>query len=88
MRRLLPLLSLLALSPLSQAAEYPIVSPQNRIGMEIAAVYLQPVLKEPDGMMTKPELSDIHIEADIHALDNNPNGFAEGDWIPYLTIHY
>lgn len=82
------LLSLLALSPFSHASEYPIGSPQNRNGMEIAAVYLQPVLMEPDGMMAKPEASDIHIEADIHALDNNPNGFAEGDWIPYLTIKY
>lgn len=73
---------------LAQAAEYPIGSPQNHNGMEIAAVYLQPVLMEPDGMMAKPEVSDIHIEADIHALDSNANGFAEGDWIPYLSIHY
>ena len=25
---------------------------------------------------------------DIHAVEDNPNGFAEGDWIPYLTVEY
>ncbi|MED7853038.1 iron transporter, partial [Campylobacter coli] len=29
-----------------------------------------------------------HLEADIHALKNNPNGFPEGFWMPYLTIAY
>ena len=32
--------------------------------------------------------ADIHLEADIHAVEDNPNGFAEGDWIPYLTVEY
>ena len=31
---------------------------------------------------------DIHLEADIKALKDNPNGFPEGAWIPYLTISY
>ncbi|MBS0576947.1 MAG: iron transporter [Proteobacteria bacterium] len=72
----------------AQAIEYPIGTPQQRNGMEIAAVYLQPVTMEPDGMMRKAEQSDIHIEADIHALANNPNGFEEGAWMPYLVITY
>ena len=88
MRLSLFCLAALCCTPLAQAAEYPIGAPQNRNGMEIGAVYLQPVLMEPDGMMARPEASDIHIEADIHALDNNPNGFAEGDWIPYLVVRY
>ena len=70
------------------AIEYPIGQPQQRAGMEIAAVYLQPVLMEPEGMMRKPEESDVHMEADIHALANNPNGFGEGAWIPYLQVKY
>ena len=70
------------------AVEYPIGSPQQKNGMEIAAVYLQPVEMEPDGMMKKAAESDIHIEADIHALANNPNGFEEGAWMPYLSIKY
>ena len=72
----------------AHAVEYPIGPPQQRNGMEIAAVYLQPVTMEPDGMMRKAEESDVHMEADIHALANNPNGFDEGAWMPYLTVKY
>jgi periplasmic iron binding protein len=67
-----------ALSAPALALEYPIGVPQQKAGMELAAVYLQAVEMEPDGMMRKVAESDIHIEADIHALANNPNGFEEG----------
>lgn len=70
------------------AAEYPIGKPKNINGMEIAAVYLQPVSMEPEGMMRKAAESDVHMEADIHAAAKNPNGFEEGAWVPYLTIKY
>ncbi len=73
---------------LALAAEYPIGKPQIKNGMEIAAVYLQPVKMEPEGMMKKAEESDVHMEADIHAAKGNPNGFAEGDWVPYLLVKY
>ncbi len=80
---------LLATATLGAAAmEYPIGMPKQRAGMEIGAVYLQPVVMEPDGMMKKAEESDIHIEADIHALAGNPNGFEEGAWIPYLVVRF
>jgi uncharacterized protein involved in high-affinity Fe2+ transport len=68
--------------------EYPVGAPQQRDGMEIVAVYLQPVTMEPEGMMKPPAQSDIHLEADIHALADNPNGFGEGAWIPYLKVEY
>ena len=70
-----------------QAGEHPIGNPVAKNGMEIAAVYLQPVVMEPmlPGMM---EPSDIHLEADIHAAKNNQNGFGEGEWVPYLGITY
>lgn len=70
------------------AVEYPIGSPQQRFGMEIAAVYLQPIVMEPEGMMKKADESDVHIEADIKALAGNPNGFEEGAWIPYLIVKF
>src|SRR4051812_34279549 len=70
------------------AAEYPIGAPQQRAGMEIAAVYLQPVSMDPEGMMKKAEEADIHIEADIKSLAGNPNGFEEGAWVPYLIVKY
>lgn len=72
----------------AQAIEYPIGAPQQRFGMEIGAVYLQPVVMEPEGMMKKAEESDVHIEADIKALAGNPNGFEEGSWIPYLIVKF
>lgn len=68
--------------------EYPIGKPQVKNGMEVAAMYLQPVEMDPPGMMRKAALSDIHLEADIRAIKNNPNGFAEGDWIPYLVVKF
>lgn len=70
------------------AAEYPIGAPALSHGMEVAAVYLQPIEMEPAGMMRAAAASDIHLEADIHALADNPNGFAEGDWIPAMAIRY
>ena len=56
--------------------------------METGAVYLQPITMAPEGMMRKASDSDIHLEADIHAVKNNPTGFAEGDWMPYLQVTY
>ncbi|TBW57611.1 hypothetical protein EZI54_06095 [Marinobacter halodurans] len=71
----------------AQAAEYPIGKPQQKNGMEVGAVYLQPVTMEPAGQ--KPaDQADVHLEADIMALEDNPNGFAPGAWIPYLTVDY
>ncbi|WP_226806848.1 iron transporter [Candidatus Vallotia cooleyia] len=70
------------------AAEYPLGKPKIQSGMEIGMVYLQPIRMDPEGMMRKSSDSDIHLEADIHAVQNNPSGFAEGDWIPYLKICY
>ena len=86
--RPLAVAALVSLSFAAHALEYPIGAPQHRNGMEIAAVYLQPVEMEPEGMMKKASESDIHIEADIRALASNPNGFEEGSWIPYLTVKF
>jgi uncharacterized protein involved in high-affinity Fe2+ transport len=70
------------------AAEYPIGEPQSMNGMQIAAVYLQPIEMEPAGMMNAAAESDVHLEADIHATKSNANGFAEGDWLPNLHVEF
>lgn len=70
------------------AAEYEIGSAKTAHGMEIAAVYLQPVQMEPEGMMRAAADSDIHLEADISATADNKNGFGEGTWVPYLSVSY
>ncbi|MDO8607124.1 MAG: iron transporter [Phaeospirillum sp.] len=75
-------------SPMVLAAEYPIGAPENRYGMEIGAVYLQTIRMEPEGMMLSPDQSDVHLEADIHAVQGNPNGYPEGFWIPFLMVTY
>ncbi|MDA3043818.1 iron transporter [Campylobacter sp. JMF_01 NE2] len=83
--------SVLALSLASSiafAGEQPIGEPVEMNGMEIAAVYLQPIDMEPKGIDLAPSLADIHLEADIHAIEGNANGFGEGEWIPYLKIGY
>ena len=52
------------------------------------AVYLQPIDMEPRGMGLPAAKADIHLEADIHAVEGSKNGFGAGEWIPYLTISY
>lgn len=72
----------------AQAAETPIGKPQTCGGMEIAAVYLQPIEMEPANIMLAAAKSDVHLEADIHATNGNKNGFEEGSWVPNLVIDY
>lgn len=86
--RSLALTGTLVLSLPVLALEYPIGTPQSVAGMEVGAVYLQPVEMEPDGHMRKVAESDIHLEADIHALASNVNGYAEGAWIAFLLVKY
>ncbi|MCC7182491.1 MAG: iron transporter, partial [Rhodocyclaceae bacterium] len=86
--RIAAALTALAAASAASALEYPIGKPQIKDGMEIAAVYLQPVTMDPPGMMRDAKASDIHLEADIKATDKNGNGFADGTWIPYLGIKY
>jgi uncharacterized protein involved in high-affinity Fe2+ transport len=75
-------------SSLAFAKETPIGEEQHKAGMNIGAVYLQPIEMEPEGMMRAAADSDVHLEADIHAGKGNANGFAEGDWLPYLAVTY
>ena len=70
------------------AGEFPIGDPVEINGMEIAAVYLEPIDMEPKGIDLAPSKADIHLEADIHAIEGNKNGFAAGEWIPYLKVNY
>ena len=93
MRRfsLLPFASLgllVAAAAPAYSGEYSIGEPHVLNGMEIAAVYLQPIEMDPPGMMTPAPEADIHLEADIHATADNKNGFAEGDWLPNLHVEY
>jgi len=70
------------------AKETPVGKPLTINGMEIGAVYLQPIEMEPPGMMRDAKDSDVHLESDIKAAKDNPNGFARGDWVPALAVTY
>ena len=79
---------LMACGSLVMAKEYPVGKPQTVAGMEIGAVYLQPIEMEPAGMMGDAKDTDVRLEADVKAAKDNKNGFAQGDWIPYLEVNY
>lgn len=89
---------LLALTTLAaQAGEQVIGEKVARNGMLLGAVYLQAVKMEPPSSVSHAHAAgehvhdaeyDIHLEADVHADKNNPHGFAENAWIPYLKVGY
>ena len=77
------------------AKEIPIGEPKvlDAAGLEVAAVYLQPIEMEPASHEGKPlylprAKSDIHLEADIHAVKSTAQGFRDGEWVPALTVRY
>lgn len=87
-RLVIVLAGLLAAGTAFAFKEWPAGEPVQINGLEIAAVYLQPIDMEPRGMGLAAKDADIHLEADISALEGNKNGFGAGEWIPYLTIEY
>ncbi len=88
----LPLFSLLfgilLVSSAASAKEVPLGPEQDKDGMTMGAVYLQPIEMEPEGLMTPAKDSDVHLEIDVKAAKDNKNGFAQGDWIPFLKVNY
>ena len=64
--------------------EYPIFEDVEAGFLNVSGVYFQPV-PMTDGSTI--EGKDIHIEADISALENK-FGYGVGDWVPYLNIAY
>jgi hypothetical protein len=66
--------------------ETPIGDEVERNGMLIAAAWLPRI--EMEGLELPQHELVIHLEADIHALPGNKNGFGVGAWIPSLTVRY
>ncbi len=91
-----PILVLAAATPLvvganASAREYFVGGPVEKADMEIVANYLKGVEMSapmPEGMSGMAGGDVIHLEADIHATADNPYGYPDGSWIPYLTIAY
>ncbi len=55
--------------------------------INLSAVWFQSVPMENETTTYKAEDADIHLEADISALENDL-GYPIGDWVPYLTVKY
>ena len=67
--------------------ENPIFEDEKVDFMNLSAVWFQAVPMENETMNYSAEDADIHIEADISALENDL-GYGVGDWVPYLTVDY
>ena len=65
--------------------EIPIFEDEDVGFLNVSAVYFQPV--PMSGGNGNTEDFNIHLEADISALENTV-GFGVGDWVPYLTVDY
>jgi uncharacterized protein involved in high-affinity Fe2+ transport len=72
-------------APSLPAGETLIGEPVERNHMEIKAVWLPSIQMEG---MPDPSSDVIHLEADVHATEGNPNGFGRGEFVPYLKIRY
>ncbi|MFT8649240.1 MAG: iron transporter [Bifidobacterium psychraerophilum] len=68
--------------------EVPIGDDQQKGPLNIGTVFFQPVDMEPAGMGLAAADSNMHLEADIHALANNNLGYAKGEFVPDLTVNY
>jgi uncharacterized protein involved in high-affinity Fe2+ transport len=55
--------------------------------LNVAGVYFQPVDMLPAGTGLPASESDMHIEADISAAENDL-GYGVGDFVPNLTVDY
>jgi len=82
---------LLAAEP-ADAREYFVGGPVKEQDMEIVANYLLGIemasMPMTMGGMMEHGSDMIHLEADIHATADSPYGYADGAWIPYLTVSY
>ncbi|WP_127841774.1 iron transporter [Actinomyces wuliandei] len=56
--------------------------------INVAVVYFQPIDMEPADSGLAASDADLHLEADISALDGNTLGYGAGDFIPGLTVEY
>ena len=69
--------------------EYPIFEDEKVGFMNVSAVFFQAVPMTAGATIKeqKAEDYDIHLEADISALENTL-GYEKGSWVPYLTVDY
>lgn len=67
--------------------EFPVGDDFELGPLNVAGVYFQPVDMIPASAGLPASQSDMHMEADISALENDL-GYGVGDFVPYLTVLY
>jgi uncharacterized protein involved in high-affinity Fe2+ transport len=67
--------------------EYPLGDDRELGPLNVAGVYFQPVDMVPASAGLPASQADVHMEADISALENNL-GYGVGDFVPNLTVRY
>ncbi|WP_183753546.1 iron transporter [Pseudochelatococcus contaminans] len=74
------------LGPMAQAAEFYVGEPVVKNFLQLSPAYLEGIEmdRHPPGMSMDPKA--IHFEIDIHAAADEPHGFPEDAWIPYLNV--
>jgi periplasmic iron binding protein len=73
---------------LALAGEVHVGGPVTKNGMQIVANYLTGIAMEPMPKGAAMGANAVHLEVDVHAAKDEPHGFAEDAWIPYLTVTY
>jgi periplasmic iron binding protein len=70
------------------AKEFYVGEPIVQNDMQIVPHYLLGIVMSPmpKGAAMGPDA--VHLEVDVHATKDDKHGFADGEWIPYLTISY
>ena len=69
--------------------EFPLGDEKIAGPLQVAGVYFQPVDMEPAGLGgLAASRADMHLEADISAIEGNNLGYGAGDFVPYLTVKY
>ena len=68
--------------------EHPIGEPVEKNHIRVVAVWLEAVKMEGMDATSAASSDLIHVEADIKATEDNPNGFAKDEFVPYLKVAY
>jgi uncharacterized protein involved in high-affinity Fe2+ transport len=68
--------------------EQPIGDPVTKNHIQVAAVFFPAVAMDGADPGSAGGSGLIHLEADIKSTEDNPNGFAKDEFVPYLKVGY
>lgn len=68
--------------------EFPIGDTVETDGLAITPIYFQSVDMEPKDLSPGRDETDIHLEADVVAIEGNKTGFGIDEFVPYITVKY